>query len=337
MAVRGLSSGGDKFLPIKIAGSGRYLPGRIVPSSELEARCGLPPGWCERKQGIKKRCWVEDETQSFMGAEAAKEAIADAGMALTDIDLIFNASQTFEQALPEGGTLILRRLGPGDCAIPCRTVTTGCLGFLTALYMSAALIKAGRYRNILIVTAEICSAALDFNKPEVCTLLGDGAAAVVVTPTAAGEDSGIHAIRMETYSESSSASSLAGINKRKTIFNQDLQPQDLVFQYNPKEMQAAGLKYNQKFIARMWPEIKMDQVKLVIPNQASKLTFDYMRLLFPRKNLVCIIDRYGNCGASGHPLALDEALKTGQLERGDRTLLIGMGNGFSLMGIVLTY
>ena len=105
-------------MPLKIIGVGRYLPERVVGSAEVEALCGLPAGWIERRSGVRERRWVADETSSLMGAQAAREAVAEAGLALSDLDLILNASGTPEQAIPDGGPLIQRQLGPGQLRHP---------------------------------------------------------------------------------------------------------------------------------------------------------------------------------------------------------------------------
>mgnify|MGYP001588887400 CR=1 FL=1 len=101
-------------LPLKITGVGRYLPKRVVPSSEVELMCGVRPGWIEQRTGVKERRWANGETSSFMGAEAAKEAVKDAGLSFRDIDLILNASGTPEQAIPDTSVLIQRELGLGE-------------------------------------------------------------------------------------------------------------------------------------------------------------------------------------------------------------------------------
>ncbi|MCX6581265.1 MAG: ketoacyl-ACP synthase III [Candidatus Aminicenantes bacterium] len=324
-------------LPVKIIGVGRYLPGRIVSSSELEAKCGLPEGWCQRKQGVRERRWAEDETISFMGAEAAREAAADAGIKLTDIDLIITASHSFEKAIPEDGPLIQQHLGLAETGIPCLRVTAACVSFLAALDVSASLLTSGRYRNILIVTTEITTGKLDFSNPAVCTLMGDASAAVVVTRTPLGEAAGIHAVSMETYSEASDISSVSGGAGHSTLFRNDVLAEDFVFDYDPQSVRAAGIKYNQKFLARLWPPANKDSFRLIIPNQASRLTIDFMKLSFPADRIMNIIEQFGNCGAAGFPLALYEAVKKGRISRGDMVLLEGMTAGFTLMGMVLTY
>ncbi len=155
-------------LPLKIIGLGRYLPARVVPSREVEVLCGLPAGWIERRSGVRERRWAagaNGETSSFMGAQAAREAVAEAGLALTDIDLILNASGTPEQAIPDGGPLIQRQLGLGQSGIAALSVHATCLSFLAAIDLSATLLATGRYHRILIVTSEIGSVGINFKEP----------------------------------------------------------------------------------------------------------------------------------------------------------------------------
>jgi len=324
-------------LPLKILGLGRYLPKRVVSSSELEKRCGLPEGFCERKQGVRERRWVEDETLSFMGAQAANEAVANAGLTLAAIDLIIDASQGFEQAVPQGASLIQQQLGGAGLSIPGMSVTSACLGFLVALDVCASLLAVGRYRNILVVNAEIISAGLDANNPNVYTMMGDGAVATVVTRTPPDETSGIHALLMETYSEAVNVSSASRDNRRPTFFDKNLPLADIGFDFDPQFLQTTAMKHNQKFLAKLWPNADYSAFKLVIPNQASRLALDMMKFMFPAEKIMGIIDRFGNCGSVGYPLALYEAVLEKRLSRGDMVLLTGMGAGFSIIGMVLRY
>src|ERR1051325_5018268 len=115
-----------KRRPLKIVGTGHYAPKRVVPNSEVEAMCNLPAGWIEQKTGVRERRWVTNETSTFMGAQAARQAAADAGMKLNDIDLIIHASATWPQAVPDGAHLIQRELGLESSGISCMTVHTTC-------------------------------------------------------------------------------------------------------------------------------------------------------------------------------------------------------------------
>lgn len=323
-------------LPMKISGVGRYLPKRAVSSAELETKCGLPSGWCERKQGVRERRWIEDETISQMAAEAAREAVTDAGLTLSEIDLIFNASNSFDRVIPDQSVQIQQELGLGNSGIACLSANSGCLSFLVALDLSANLLAVGRFRNIVIVSALASSPGISFDNPVVCTMLGDGAAAVVVTKTPAGEPSMVHAARMETYSRAVDVSGFSGDAKRKTMFSKDVAAEDFSFEFDPQSMQAAGVKYNQNFMAKLWPANR-ELVKIVIPNQATRFTIDMMKFTFPAQKIMSVIDRFGNIGAVGYPMGIYEAVRDQRIGRGDVMVLHGMGAGFSVFGMVLTY
>src|SRR5688572_23706618 len=213
-------------LPLKIVGVGRYLPERVVPSSEVETLCGLPAGWIERRSGVRERRWVSGETNASMGAAAAREAVAAAGLALTDIDLILNASGTPEQAIPDGGPLIQRQLGLGASGIASLSVHATCLSFLAALDMSANLLATGRYHNILIVSAEIGSVGINVREPESASLMGDAAAAVVVTRTLEGESACLLAARLETYGDGADLTAIRGGGSRRHPNHADTRPED---------------------------------------------------------------------------------------------------------------
>lgn len=185
-------------IPLKIIGLGRYLPKRVVLSSELEAMCGVPAGWVERRNGVRERRWVTDETSSLMSAQAAREALDEAHLKPHQLDLIINASGTGEQAIPDTGALIQRQLGLGDSGIPAMTVHTTCLSFIAGMDVASNFIHSGRYKNILICSADVASCGINPKEPESASLVGDAAAAVVVTRAEADEPSMIHHAHFRT-------------------------------------------------------------------------------------------------------------------------------------------
>lgn len=325
-------------LPLKIRGVGRYLPRRLIPSSEIERRCQLPEGWCRQRQGVAERRWVDDETVSFIGAEAARDAIRDAGMTPSDVDLILSASNSFDRAIPEQSAQYQHELGLGQSGVRCLGVNSGCLSFIVALQLSAALLRTGRCRCVLIVSSIITSADVDYTNVNVCTMLGDGAAAVVVTLPAAGEAAGIHAMHMETYSRACDISGMHGDLHKKTMFTKEIERQDFLFDFDPQAMQSTGMLYSQQFMARLWPASATKAIRFVIPNQTSRFNLDMMKFTFPAEKIVGVIDRFGNCGAVGYPLALYKLVREEkQLNAGDLVLMTGMGGGFSLSGVVFSY
>ena len=326
--------------PLKIAGVGRYLPERIVSSEELAPRCGLEPGWIERKQGVRERRWVTTETASEMGAAAGREAVEDAWLALGDIDLILNASGTPEQTIPDGAPLIQRHLGLGDSGVACLSVHATCLSFLVGLDLCASLLATERYRNILLVSSDITSVGLNFSHPESSTLFGDAAAAAVLTRTPEGERSALHASRLETYGDGAEYTQIPGGGTRKHPNFDDTKPEDNLFHVDGPSVFKMAIQYGPRFLERLQPGILggLGDIKLVVPHQASKLALDAHDMMgMPREQVMRTIERFGNCVAASIPVTLYEAIREERMVRGDKVLLVGTGAGLSLGGAILTY
>jgi 3-oxoacyl-[acyl-carrier-protein] synthase-3 len=327
-------------LPLKLVGIGRYLPSRIVPSSEVEARCGLPAGWVERNNGVRERRWVGEERNADMGAAAAREALADAGLGAGDIDLIINASGTSEQYIPDTGPLMQRALGWGQSAIPALTLHATCLSFVAAIDFAASLIATGRYTTILIITAEIASLGLNFAETESATLLGDAAAAVVVTRTPPGESSALLAVHMETYSDGADYTQLLGGGSRYHPNAAHTRPEHNLFHMEGSRVARFGIKYSAPFLEKLRPGLStsLAGVDWVTPHQASLLMLRTLtKLGWPEERIVSTLATLGNCIAASIPVTLYEAIHSGKLQRGQEVLLVGTGAGLSLGGAILRY
>ncbi len=327
-------------LPLKIIGVGRYLPTRVVSSHEVEVLCNLPAGWIEQRSGVRERRWADGETSSFMGAEAAKEAITDAGLSLTDIDLILNASGTPEQAIPDGGPLIQRQLGLESSGIACMSVHATCLSFLVALDMSANLLATGRYQRILIVSSEIASVGININEPESASLIGDAAAAVVVARTPVDEAACLQTARLETYGKGAYLTAINGGGSRKHPHNPMTKPEDNLFHMEGPQVLRMSLRYSRPFLENLRPGLSkhLGSIQLVVPHQPSLIGLKMMEWFgWPGDKIVKTIDKLGNCVAASLPCTLYEAIKTGRMQRGNEILLVGTGAGLSLGGLILTY
>jgi 3-oxoacyl-[acyl-carrier-protein] synthase-3 len=327
-------------LPLKILGLGRYLPERVVPSAEVEALCGLPAGWIERHSGVRQRHWATTETSSYMGAQAAREAVTDAGLALTDIDLIINASGTPEQAIPDGGPLVQRQLGLGNSGIACLSVHVTCLSFLAALDLSANLLETGRYARILIVTSEIGSVGINFKEPESASLIGDAAAAAVVVRTPPGEAACLSAARLETYGDGADFTAIRGAGSRRPPNHPDTRPEDNLFHMDGRQVLRMALTYSGPFLEKLRPGLSrgLGRLELVVPHQPSLVGLRAMQTFgWPAARIMVTLDHLGNCVAASLPATLYEAVRQGRLKRDDELLLVGTGAGLSIGGVILTY
>lgn len=136
-------------LPVKILGTGIHLPRKRVTAGEIDRRAGLPEGWVEKHAGVLTRHFVSGETASGMGADAAKNALADAKLTLAQIDCIVCTSGTPEQMIPSTAALVQEQLGEDAAGLPCFDINATCLSFLVGLDLLSNLIPTGRYQRVL--------------------------------------------------------------------------------------------------------------------------------------------------------------------------------------------
>ncbi len=327
-------------LPLKIIGLGRYLPPRIVPNSELETICALPAGWIERRNGVRERRWATTETASFMAAEAAREALDEAKLRPDQLSLIINASGTPEQAIPDTGALIQRQLGLGKSGIPAMSVHTTCLSFITALDVAATYINAGRYNHILIASSEISSCGINPREPESATLVGDAAAAAIVTPATEGDSSSLHHAHFKTWGEGAVFTSIRGGGSARHPAKPGHNPDDDLFHMDGPAVLRMVRGLDELFLEELYPGLSksLTDIDLVVPHQSSKVGLLLLqRYGWPESKIMRTLEWLGNCVAASIPATLYQSVRDGNLQRGQKLLLVGTGAGLSIGGVVMTY
>ncbi len=327
-------------LPLKIAGLGRYLPSRVVRSAEIETLCGLPEGWVEHRNGVRERRWVTSETSSFMAAQAALEALGEAGLEPGELDLVINASGTAEQAIPDTGALIQRELGLGRSGIPAMSVHTTCLSFITALEVAAHFLSSGRFGRILVASSDISSCGIDLKQPESASLVGDAAAAVVLTRPEAGELSGICNVHFRTYGDGAYLTSIMGGGSARHPHKPGHDPGDDLFRMDGPAVLRMVRQFDEAFLEELYPGLStsLADIDLVVPHQSSRVGLQLLqRYGWPEASIVRTLGELGNCVAASIPATLYDAVRCGRVNRGDKVLLVGTGAGLSLGGLVLVY
>lgn len=326
---------------LRIAGVGVALPAGRVLSSDLDRRIGRDAGWIEATFRIRERRVANaNETTSRLGADAARSALAAAGLQPADVDVLIGACGVMEQPIPGAGPLIQHELGLGQSGIPAFDVNATCLSFLAALDVAALGFEAGRWRRALIVSSDIASAGLDFEDPQASVIFGDGAAAAVVE--AAPLSAPGFTYRLETYSEARDLCVLeaGGTRLRPEPDLEAFLARSKFRMDGPGVFRAAGRRLP-GFLDRVLKDagVSRDEIALVVPHQASGHGLDAVpRLLgFPREKIVEIFADHGNQIAASIPTALHTAIKQGRLRRGDLVLLIGTAAGLSLGAALLRY
>ncbi|MBU1430327.1 ketoacyl-ACP synthase III [Myxococcota bacterium] len=323
-----------------IAGVGRYLPKRVIDNETLAAELGVTPQAIFERSGVISRHRADaEETSSMMAARAAEEALADAGIEAKDLDLILNASGLPEQAIPDMAPLIQRHLGLSASGIPSFSIHSTCLSFLSAVEVASAFIQLGRFKRVLICSSEIPSAGLNRAEIKTAGLLGDAAAAVVLTPSPEGSASRIHSIGFSTYSEGAYLTQVPGGGTRLHPMKPEAKPEDGYFQMQGYAVLQMALRYGPEAFERIWPGLSrgLGDIEVAITHQPSAAGMEGFAHFFGRERLVVTLPKLGNCVAASIPATLYEAVSTGRLKRGQRALMVGTGAGLSIGGIVFTY
>jgi 3-oxoacyl-[acyl-carrier-protein] synthase-3 len=329
------------MLKAKIAGAGRYLPERRVTSAALAARLNVSEDWILRAAGVCERRWVAGETSAEMGARAATEALAAAGIEADQVDLILGASTVPQQGIPCTAVLIQRELGIAASRCACCDVNATCLSGLYALQMAALMVDSGLYRAVLVVSSEIASPFIDASNPESFVLFGDGAGALVVTRAEAGEESALIHARFEADSCGAELTTYRGGGSLYRPNDPTTPPEFNWFSMQGPAVFKMAARATEPFLNAFFVDAgaTRDAVDAVVPHQASVHGLELLtkRLGFRPGQVVATLQRYGNCGAASIPIALAEAIEQGRIRRGHRLLLAGTGAGFAIGAMLLTY
>lgn len=328
--------------PIRILGTGHYLPHQVITSEQLDAQWGRPPGTALRQVGVARRHFSSaQESSSFMAARAAEQALAAAALRADELDLIVSACAVMEQAIPCLGAQVQRALGLGASGIPAFDVNATCLSFVAALELAASLLLTGRYRRVLIVSSEVASAGLNPDAPGIAALFGDGAAAAVLGLDEASP-SGVLATRLMTYGEGADHCQIRGGGTRQHQQAGALAPQSAHwFEMDGRATYRLAAQHFPGFLGALLADadVSLTEIDWFVPHQASGKALDHLtRLLsLPARKIVRTLPEVGNQVAASLPNALHQAIADGRIQRGQTVALLGSGAGLSIGGAVLRY
>jgi len=315
----------------RIAGTGSYLPQKVLTNRDLEKMVDTTDEWIVTRSGIRERHIAADgEVASDLAQAAAARAISSAGLAPADIDLIIVATTTPDMVFPSTACILQAKLGIKGC--PAFDVQAVCSGFIYAMSIANMFICSGQARNALIVGAEVYSRILDWTDRTTCVLFGDGAGAVVLSKS---DEAGVLATKLHADGSYSDKLSVPGwVCGGKTIGS-------------PFVQMDGGSVF--KFAVRVFEEVAHEVLELAnltiadvdwfIPHQANIRIMEASarKLKLPLDRLISTVARHGNTSAASIPLALDESVSAGRIRRGDTLLLEGVGGGFTWGGVLLRY
>ena len=319
----------------RIAGTGSYLPEKVLTNADLAKFVDTSDEWIAARTGIRERhVAAEGETTCDLAVHAATRALEAAGVAASELDLIVLGTTTPDLIFPSTACLLQHRIGADGC--PAFDVNAACSGFVYALTVADKFIRSGAARTALVVGAETLTRMLDWNDRGTCVLFGDGAGAVVLK---ADDETGILSTHLH-----------ADGGKKELLWN----PVGVSVGFRPGEPNAGVrvlmtgnevFKHAVKALDSVVEEtleangLDRHDSDWLIPHQANLRIIEATakRLDMPMQRVVVTVDRHGNTSSGSVPLALDEAVRSNRVERGQLLLLEAFGGGFTWGSVLLRY
>lgn len=321
---------------VAIIGTGSYLPERILTNAELEKMVDTTNEWIVTRSGIRERHIArDDQATSDLGAEAARRALANAGIKPEEVDLIIVATLSPDMPFPNTACFVQNLIGAKNAT--CIGLEAACSGFLFAVDAASQYLLTGRFKTALVIGAEKLSSVTDWQDRATCVLFGDGAGAVVlqvresgegILSTVTGSDGSLNALLNLPAGGSRYPASLQTIEKRMHFMKMEGKE---VFKHAVRAMAEASRKALEK------AGMTLADVDCVVPHQANIRIVEAIRDRLgvgPEKFFVNL-DKYGNMSAASIPVALDEAIREGRIKKGNRIVLVAFGGGFTWGSMVV--
>ena len=319
----------------RIAGTGSALPKQVVTNDELATRVDTSDEWITARTGIRQRYVAgEGETTVSLARDAAIQAMEAAGVGPSDIDMIVLGTTTPNLIFPSSACLLQAELGIVGC--PAFDVNAACSGFIYAMTVADKFIRTGDAKTVLVVGSETLTRMIDWNDRGTCVLFGDGAGAAVLKADA---DTGILSTHLH-----------ADGSKKELLWN----PVGVSEGFKPEEENAGVrvlmtgndvFKHAVKALDSVVEEtleangLDRHDIDWLIPHQANLRIIEATakRLDMPMERVVVTVDQHGNTSSGSVPLALDFAVRSGKVERGQLLLLEAFGGGFTWGSVLLRY
>lgn len=319
----------------RIAGTGSYLPEKVLTNEDLAKQVDTSDEWIRSRTGIRERhIAAEGETSSDLGFNAAVRALEAAGMQASDIDMIVVGTTTPDLIFPSTACLIQARLGIEGCAA--MDVNAACSGFIYALSVADKFIRCGDAKTVLVIGTETLSRIVDWTERTTSVLFGDGAGAAVLK---ADSETGI--LSTHLHADGSKKELLWNPAGVSAGFKHDepgsgaqiIMKGNDVFKYAVKALDGV---VDETLAANNLDKRDLDWL---IPHQANLRIIEATakRLEMSMDNVIVTVDKHGNTSAGSVPLALDEAVRSGRVQRGQLLLLEAFGGGFTWGSALLRY
>jgi len=320
----------------KIAGTGSYLPAKVITNEQLESLVDTSNEWIVQRTGIRTRHLLEDaEIPSDMGVEAGRLALEAAAVAPEEVDLLLVATNFPDMICPGSAPFIAESLSLTDA--PFFDLTAGCSGFVYGVAVANGLIESGLFPRVLVVGLEALSRVTDWTDRRTCVLFGDGAGAVLLEPGT--ESSGVLGTALYGDAEKSMFLHLLAGGTRTPA-----SPDTLAQGGHFLRMEGSGVFRNaapmmEKATISALNDANLDlsDVDWIIPHQANQRIVDALvrRLDVPEERVIVNLDRVANTSTASIPIALDEEIRSGRIQAGDIIVMTAFGAGVTYGAVVI--
>jgi 3-oxoacyl-[acyl-carrier-protein] synthase-3 len=314
----------------RIAGTGKYLPERVLTNADLEKMVETSDEWIRSRTGIEHRhIAAEGEYTSDLAYKAGLVALESAGLTPNDIDLVVVGTTTPDLIFPNVACLVQEKLGIKTC--PAFSLEAACSGFIYSLVVADQFIRTGGARRALVIGAETMSRIIDWTDRETCVLFGDGAGAVILE---ASEAPGVIYSTLGAdgrYRDLLYASSGVSLRQREGA----------ALRMKGNEVFKVAVKTLENLVDDVVEKNKLEkgQIDWLIPHQANIriISATAKRLEMPMERVILTVREHGNTSAASVPMALDTAIRDGRIKRGDLLLLEAFGGGFTWGASLVRY
>jgi len=323
-----------------ITGCGSYLPDKVLTNADLEKMVETSDEWITTRTGIsERRIAADDQAASDLALPAARQALADAGIAASDLGGIVAATMTPDMIFPSTACHLQGLLEAAP--VPSFDVMAACSGFVYALGVGQSMVVSGLADHVLVVATETLSKITDFTDRTSCILFGDAAGATVVSVAEPGAPGEILYTTLGADGANSGSMTLPAGGSRQPATHETVDQRLHYIQLRGREVFNLAVRKIVEVITECIEacDLTTEDVDLVIPHQMNlrimKASAD--RVGIPMEKVFVNIDRYGNTGAATVPVALHEAQRDGQLKRGDTTVFVTFGGGLTWSGCVVRW
>ncbi|AJC49224.1 ketoacyl-ACP synthase III [Allofrancisella guangzhouensis] len=317
----------------QILGTGSYLPEKILTNDDISRFIDTSDEWIKQRVGIERRhCANEQETTSFMATEAAKKALEAANLDAQEIDTIIVATGTSDYIMPSTASIVQKALNIQNFKIRCFDVSAACSGFVYALDIAKQYIENGSAKNVLVIGAEKMTRVLDWNDRSTCVLFGDGAGAVVLSQS---QEKKI--LSSLLYTDGSCLDMLnipnnlpSNRGQAITIDPYLIMEGNKVFKFAVSRLSSLADELIQE------AGISVSEIDWLVPHQANYriLTSTANKINMPMSKVITTLQDHGNTSAASIPLALDHAIRNGQIKPGETIISEAFGAGFVWGGFI---